>query len=370
MRGEVDGQADILVVFDIEARIPQDHPLRKIKRQVDARLAELTRRFDLAYSSEGRPSIPPERLLKSLLLQALYSIRSERQLVDQINWNMLFRWFVDLSPDDRVWDATTFTKNRDRFAERGLVQEFFDGVVREAVRAGLASSDHFTVDGTLIQAYASMKSFKRKDGKGNPPMDDDPGNPTVNFRKEKRKNDTHRSTTDPEARLMKKGPGKESKLSHGASVLMENRSGLCVGMAVHSPFPSGEAKAAAKLVERARKKLGLQVKTLGADAGYDNGPELEELEGMKVVVHVPVSGKPKDMERPGAEARERAWKRMKTKGYETSMRIRKRVEEVFGWMKTVGGQGRTRFVGRWRLRESLLMTGAAYNLVRMVRCVT
>jgi len=370
MRGQVERQADILVVFDIEARIPQDHPLRKIKSLVDARLAELTRQFDHAYSTEGRPSIPPECLLKALLLQSLYSIRSERQMVDQINWNMLFRWFVGLSPDDPVWDATTFTKNRDRFADRGLVQAFFDGVVREAVRQDLASSDHFTVDGTLIQSYASMKSFKRKDGGSKPPVDGDPGNPTMDFRGEKRSNRTHRSTTDPEARLMRKAIGKESKLTHGASVLMENRNGLCVGMAVHSPFPSGEAKAAPKLVKRARKELGMAVETLGADAGYDNGPELEKLAEMDVVVHVPVSGKPKDKDRPGAGAREVAWRRMETKGYETSMRIRKRVEEVFGWMKTIGNQARTRFVGRWRLKESLLMTGAAYNLIRMAKCVT
>jgi len=370
MRGEKERQEGMWVHFSVEARMPADDPLRKIKELVDKRLAGMSAAFDGAYSDVGRPSIPPEILLKSLLLQALYSIRSERQLVDQINWNMRYRWFVDLPADAPIWDATTFTKNRERFAMKGLVGIFFDEIVKEAIEKGLVSNEYFTVDGTLIQAHASIKSFKRKDGEGKGPEDDDPKNPTVNFHGEKRGNKTHESTTDPESLLMKKGQGKEAKLSHGASILMENRNGLCVGMRVHSPFPSGEAEAAPKLVAVARKKHGLRVTTLGADAGYDNGPELERLEDMKVLVHVPVNLRPMDPERKGAGARMRAWKRMPTKGYEISQRVRKRVEEIFGWMKTVGGQARTRFIGRWRLEESLLVTGAAYNLIRMARCVT
>jgi transposase len=369
MRGENDKQASMFVAFNVDERVHMNHPLRKIKALVDARLEEMNPQFDEAYNKYGRPSIPPESLLKAMLLQALYSIRSERQLVEQIDWNVLYRWFVDMAPDAPVWDATTFTKNRERFEEHGLVQVFFDGVVKEAIRKGLASSDHFSVDGTLVQAHASIKSFKRKDGGGKPPTDGDRGNPTVDFRGEKRGNKTHESKTDPEAKLMRKAFGKEAKLSHGVSILMENRHGLCVGVAVHTPFPSGEAEAAPELVKEARRKHGFRVKTLGADAGYDSGPGLKRLGKLGVVMHVPVD-RPKDAGRIGAKARLKAYRRMDSKGYEISMRIRKRIEEVFGWAKTVGGQARTRFVGRWRLRLSFLVTASAYNLLRMARCVT
>jgi len=265
MRGQRNDQTSMLVVFNVEERIPQDHPLRKIKVQMDTRLKDLSPKFEKAYSSEGRPSIPPESLLKALLLQVLYSICSERQLVEQINWNVLFRWFVDLEPDDPVWDATTFTKNRNRFAQEGLVQAFFDGIVKEASQQGLVSGDHFTVDNTLIEAYASMKSFKPRDGSGRPPDDDDPGNPTVNFRGEKRGNKTHVSTSDPESMLMRKAKGKEAKLSHGTSVLMENRHGLCVAVEVHEPTPSASVRTAPKLLSKTRKLLELKGRlTIGA----------------------------------------------------------------------------------------------------------
>lgn len=368
MRGKVSGQTSMLVAYNIEEQIPQDHPIRKIRAQVDARLGEMSRKFESAYSSEGRPGIPPEALLKALLLQVLYSIRSERQLVDQINWNMLYRWFVGLLPDDQVWDATTFTKNRDRFAEWGLVQAFFDQVVREAKRQGLVSSDHFSVDNTLIEAYASLKSFKPRDGSGKPPAGGSPGNPTVNFHGEKRSNKTHQSSTDPESMLMRKSNGKEARLSHGASVLMENRSGLCVAVEVHRPAPSVSVKVAPRLVSRARKLLGLKGRlTVGADKEYNGGPALRAMENAKVMPHVPTDA-PMKPGKPGVAARLRAHLRGRTKGYAISQRVRKRIEEIFGWGKTVGQLRKTSLRLRWRVHLQALLTGTAWNLVRMSKC--
>ncbi len=367
MRGQVDKQEPMWVHFSVEGRIPADEPLRKIKTLVDGRLAAMSPLFQQAYGTMGRPSIPPEQILKALLLRVLHSIRSERALVHQLNWNLLFRWFVDLAPDAPAWDATTFTKNRERFEAHGLVQAFFDGVVKEAVAHGLASTDHFTVDGTLIQAYASLKSFKPKDGSGGGPTDDDPKNPTVNFRGEKRSNATHASTTDPEARLARKGDGKEAKLCHGASILMENRTGLCVAVAIHEP--AEEARAAGPLVSQARQRMGFTGRvTVGADKGYTGGPALQALERAKAVPHVPMDARPADPNRPGAKARNRAYRRQGTMGHAISQWIRKRVEEAFGWGKTIGGMERTRYKGRWRVGLQVLVTMTAYNLIRMTKC--
>jgi transposase len=354
MRGRVDRQEPMWVHFSVEGRIPAEHPLRRIKALVDERLAAMSGQFTKAYPAMGRPSIPPEQLLKALLLQAFYSIRSERQLVEQLNWNLLFRWFLDLPADAPVWDATGFTHNRERFAAHGLVQAFFNGVVKEALAKGLASSDHFSVDGTLIQAWASLKSLTPKEGPP-PPRDEDTGNPSVNFRQERRTNATHESTTDPEAKLARRGKGKEAKLSHGASVLMENRNGLCVGVAVHEPFLHSERAAAPGLVREAKRRLGVDVETVGLDAGYAQGEgHFVALGRLGVEPHV--AG------RPPSSARDR-------KDWAVSQKIRKRIEEGFGWMKTIGGQARTKFRGRWRLKESLLVTATAYNLVRMATCL-
>ena len=368
MRGQKNEQTSMLVAYNIEEQIPQDHPIRKIRAQVDERLKEMSTKFEEAYASHGRPGIPPETLLKALLLQVLYSIRSERQLVDQINWNMLYRWFVGLLPDDQVWNATTFTKNRDRFAEWGLVQAFFNGVVKEAFRRGLVSSDHFSADNTLVEAYASLKSFKPKDGSGKPPEGGSPGNPTVDFHGEKRSNRTHQSTTDPESMLMRKSNGKEAKLSHGASVLMENRTGLCVAVDVHAPSPKESVKIVPKLVSRARKLLDLKGRiTVGADKEHNGGPALKALENAKVMPHVPTQA-PKNLWKPGGYARLRAYRRAKTKGYAISPRVRKRIEEIFGWCKTVGQLRKTSLRLRWRVRLQALLAGAAWNLVRMSKC--
>ena len=372
MRGKADYQAQIYYAIDIESWIPEDHPLRAVKRRADEVLSSMRKEFDRAYSKMGRPSIPPEMLLKALLLQALYSVRSERQLVEQLQMNLLYRWFIDLSLDAPVWDATSFTKNRERFEKHGLLRSFFDRVVESAYVEEWASSDHFTVDGTLIESYASMKSLRPKgteatrvsDGSD----DDDPGNPTVNFRGEKRSNRTHRSLTDPQARLARKSKGVGSQLAHAAHVLMENRNGLVVDVSVSEANGHAERREALTLVRRARKRHRLKPRTLGADKGYAAGAFLHELESKeKIVPMIPMPKGPIRAAGPEAEARRRAKRRQKTKGYKTSQRIRKRVEETFGWTKTIGGLKRSRHVGRWKIYQQALVANAAYNLLRMAR---
>jgi transposase len=328
--------------------------------------------FDRAYARRGRPSVPPEMLLKALLLQTLYSIRSERQLVDQIQMNLLYKWFLDLSLDAAAWDATTFTKNRERFAEHGLVRKFFERVVAQAYLEEWASNEHFTVDGTLIESYASMKSVRPK-GSGTERVsegsdDEDPGNPTVNFRGEKRRNETHRSVVDPEARLYRKSYGVGAKLCHGAHVLMENRNGLVVDVSVSEANNRSERSEALRLVRRAKRRHRLRMKTLAADRGYAAGAFLFELEGEEGVVPlVPMPAVPIKATGPEAEARRRAKRRQKTKRFAVAQRIRKRVEEINGWTKAIGGLRRSRHVGRWKIDQVALLVHAAYNLLRMAR---
>jgi transposase len=372
MRGKPDYQSQIYYAIDIESWIEGDHPLRAVKHRADEVLKAMRPDLERAYAKFGRPSIPPEMLLKALLLQALYSVRSERQLVEQIRMNLLYRWFIDLSLDGVVWNATTFTKNRERFEKHGLVRRFFDEVVKQAYVEEWASSEHFTVDGTLIESYASMKSLRPKHSKATRVSDgaddDDQGNPTVNFRGEKRSNRTHRSLTDPEARLARKSKGVGSQLAHTAHVLMENRNGLVVDVSVSEANGRAERTEALTMVRRARKRHRLKPKTLGADKGYAAGAFLNELESKeKIVPMIPI---PKGAIRaagPEAEARRRARRRQRTKGYQTSQRIRKRVEETFGWTKTIGGLRRSRHVGRWKIGQQALIVNAAYNLLRMAR---
>jgi len=372
MRGKPDYQSQIYYPIDIEAWIAPDHPLRGVKRRADAVLGGMRKDFDRAYAKLGRPSIPPEMLLKALLLQALYSIRSERQLVDQIQMNLLYKWFIDLSLDAAAWNATTFTKNRERFEKHGLLRKFFDQVVSQAYVEEWASNDHFTVDGTLIESYASMKSVKAKDrseesvSEGSD--DGDPGNPTVNFRGEQRRNDTHQSVVDPEARLYRKSYGVGAKLCHGAHVLMENRNGLVVDVSLSEANTRSERTEALRMVRRSRRRHGLRMRTLAADKGYAAGAflhELEEKEGVVPLVAMPnVPIKAKDAE---GDARRRARRRQKTKRYAVAQRIRKRVEEINGWTKAVGGLRRSRHVGRWKIYQVALVVHAAYNLLRMGR---
>jgi transposase len=374
MRGKPDYQSQIYYAIDIESWIPEAHPLRAVKGRADAILHSMHRKFERAYSRMGRPSIPPEMLLKALLLQALYSIRSERQLVEQIQMNLLYRWFIDLSLDAPAWDATTFTKNRERFERHGLLRNFFDRVVEGAYLEDLASEEHFSVDGTLVESYASMKSLRPIDSGeervSDGSEDDDPGNPTVNFRGERRGNATHRSLTDPEARLMRKSLGQQAKLSHGVHVLMENRSGLVVDVSVSEARTRAEREEALVMTRRVRKRHRVVMRTLAADKGYDAGPFLHTLERERVVPLIPIRDRPIRSRGPAADARRRARRRQRTKRYQMSQRTRKRVEESIGWSKTIGGLRRSRHVGRWKIGQQALIVYATYNLLRLARLAT
>lgn len=372
MRGQPDYQSQIYYAIDIESWIPEEHPLRSVKRRADGILRSMHREFERAYSRMGRPSIPPEMLLKALLLQALYTIRSERQLVEQVRMNLLYRWFIDLSLDAPVWDATTFTKNRERFERHGLLRSFFDRIVDGAYLEGLASEEDFSVDGTLIESYSSMKSLRPIDSGdarvSDGSEDEDPGNPTVNFRGERRTNATHRSLTDPEARLMKKSPGERARLAHGGHVLMENKAGLVVDVSLSEARTKAERSEARAMVRRVRKRHGLRMRTLAADKGYDAGAFLHGLEvEEKIVPLVPIREGPIRSRGPEADARRRARRRRRTKRYRMAQRIRKRVEESIGWAKTIGGLRRSRHVGRWKIAQQALIVFAGYNLLRLAR---
>jgi transposase len=358
MRGEVTKQASMLSLMVPEQRVPSDHPLRVIKAIADTALAALSSKFDEIYASEGRPSIPPERLLKGCLLIAFFTIRSERQFSEQLNYNLLFRWFLDMSMDESVFDPSTFAKNRDRLLSAQVAQRFFELVWDQAKRAGLTSSDHFTVDGTLIEAWASMKSFKPKDEKpGDRPPTDDPGNPTVDFHGEKRSNETHQSTTDPEARLAKKGKGKEAKLAFSTHVLMENRNGLCAGIRVDEADGRAEPRNALVLI-REQKAKGEEPKTLAGDKGYDTADFVQQLREEGVTPHVAQNiSKQRGSNIDGRTTRHG--------GYAVSQHCRKKVEEIFGWGKTVGGMRKTRYKGKKRTGMWAYLMAAAYNLVRM-----
>lgn len=369
MRGRGGDGSDLFHTFVLEDLVPAGHPLRPIKQRADAILRGMSRQFNQAYGKTGRPSVPPERLIKAMLLQALFSIRSERQLCEQIQYNMLFRWFLDMTPSEKVWTPEAFCMNRERFDVYELPRLFFDRVVNEAILNGLVSEEHFSVDGTLIQSWASQKSLRpigTKDRKvSDSSDDDDPGNPTVNFRKQKRSNATHRSIVDPESRLARKGQGKPALLSHSGHVLMENRNGLCVDIRVDAADGHAERRNAIKMIDHARRRQSLEVATLGADAGYDDGAFLNALEEADVTPHVAIRRGEIVAEDAGGDARRRGRDRMRSVVYAISQRIRKRSEEIIGWCKTIGGLARTSFVGRWKIQMQSEMTGAAYNLLRM-----
>lgn len=360
MRGTPDRQASMLALISIEARIPTGHPLRRIKRMADQELLGLSRVFDRMYSNVGRPSVAPEKILKSLLLIALYSVRSERQFCEQLGYNLLFRWFLDMELIEESFDATVFSKNRERLMEHEVGRLFFEAVVGQARGAGLMSDDHFTVDGTLIEAWASLKSFRPKGEERSGDKDQgDPGNRWVDFHGEKRRNDTHESTTDPDSLLMRKGPGKEAKLSYGAHALMENRNGLLVDLEVSQATGISEREAAEHMLKRQKRK-GVKVKSLGADKGYDTHDFVGFLRRRKILPHVAAN-----TNRKGGSAIDGRTTRHTS--YSISQRIRKRVEEIFGWMKTVGGFRKTRFRGTERTQLAAWWVGAAYNLLRMAK---
>ena len=337
-----------------EARVRKDHPLRAIRALMEEILHQLSRQFDRMYASVGRPSIAPEKLLRAQVLQMLYSIRSERLLMEQMDYNLLFRWFVGLNADDEVWDASTFTKNRDRLLQAEVAQEFLAAVVEQARRQGLISDEHFTVDGTLLEAWASAKSFKPKDEKESPPPDD-PGNPTVNFRGEKRSNDTHESKTDPEARLARKGKGKESKLSYSGNLLVENRNGLIMDVEVFQANGTAERDAALVMLEQI---AGTNPLTVGGDKGYDTEDFVKECRHMRVTPHVA-----QNHARRGGSAIDGRTTRQP--GYAISQRKRKRIEECFGWLKTIALLRKVRHRGVCKVHWIFTFACAAYNLVRL-----
>lgn len=377
MRGRADQQLPLFHIFEVEDRIRADHPLRDIKRRTDRILDSLHAKFEAAYSTTGRPSVPPERLLKALLLMALYSVRSERQLCEQIDLNLLFRWFLDMQPSDDGFDATTFTKNRQRLETHGLTNAFFDAVVAEAIAKDLCS-EHFSVDGTLIESFASAKSFQSKEAandKDKTPPDSNgykPSNPDVDFHGQKRTNETHQSKTDPEAKLYRKGPGKEAKLSHFGHVLTENRNGLIITITATEANGTAERAATLDMLDDLKETHKLVPKTVGGDKGYDDGDFFEKLENRKIEPHIPLVKDPVDPKTvkhkkrlPGVRARRRMKRRMSTRAYKLSQRCRKKVEECFGWLKSVAGMGRSRVLGRWKLRQLLEVSAAAFNLVRL-----
>jgi transposase len=373
MRGQADEQTPLFHVFSVEDRIPDAHPLRDIKRRTDRILAAMGPDFDAAYSTTGRPGVPPERLLKAQLLRMLYSIRSERQLCETIDVNLLFRWFLDMQPSEDTFDATAFTHNRARLHAHQLERKFFDAVVAEAIDQGLCS-EHFSVDGTLIESYAAAKSFQPKDGPPDDPKDANgfqPRNPDVDFHGQKRSNDTHASRTDPEAKLYRKGMGKEAKLSHMGHIFSENRHGLIINITATEASGTAERAAALDLLDEARTTHAIPVATVGADKGYDSGEFFQELESRGVEPHVPLVKEPvepetvNDQRRPGVEARQRMKSRQSGEGYRLSQKCRKKIEECFGWLKTVAGWDRCGTVGRWKLEQGLKLAAAAFNLVRL-----
>ena len=358
MRGRYDSQATMLAVIDLETRVSSDHPLRVIKRLADQALKALSPDLDRMYANVGRPSIPPERLLKLSLLIALYSVRSERAFCEQLDYNLLFRWFLDMNLIEPSFDATTFTKNRERLLRHGVGRALFGEVVLEAERQGLLSDEHFTVDGTLIEAAASLKSFKPRDGDPPRATDADPGNPSVDFHGERRSNATHQSTTDPEARLLRKGKGKEARLVFMAHALMENRHGMLVDFQTTQATGTAERDIVPELLEQARGR-DFHPGTLGGDKGYDTRDCVADLRRRGVTPQVAQNNKGRSSAIDGRTTRHT--------GYAVSQRIRKRVEEIFGWMKTVGGFRRTRYRGLDRTGLAGHLVATAYNLVRMAK---
>jgi transposase len=355
MRGPDTQQSAMFSYLSPEQRVPADHPLRPIRVMVDLALKALSPAFGQMYADFGRPSIAPEKLLRALLLQVLYTVRSERMLMEQLEYNLLFRWFVGLNMDEAVWVPTVFSKNRDRLLEGDIAQKFFDQVLEQATAAGLVSDEHFSVDGTLIEAWASQKSFQRKDQTEEPPPKDDPGNPTINFHGETRRNDTHESKTDPEARLARKSSGHESKLAYCGNAMIENRNGLVVDTELLQANGTAERDAALLMVER---RESTERVTVAGDKGYDTKDFVAEVRGMNATPHVAQNDK-----RPGGSAID--GRTTRHAGYKVSQRKRKRIEEVFGWLKTVGALRKTRHRGVFKVGWVFTFAASAYNLVRM-----
>ncbi|HVI08076.1 MAG TPA: IS5 family transposase [Candidatus Binatia bacterium] len=354
MRGTDQQQDHVFSYISPEQRVRKDHPLRPIRTMVDEILKQLSPQFDKMYAKVGRPSIPPEQLLRAQLLQMFYSVRSERLLMEEMDYNILFRWFVGLNLDDPVWDATVFTKNRDRLLEAEVAKEFLRRVVAHAREQGWTSDEHFTMDGTLLEAWASLKSFQRKD-KTNSSPPEDPGNPTVDFHGEKRSNRTHESKSDPEAQLARKGQGKEAKLSYSGNLLVENRNGLIVSSRVWEATGIAERYAALEMLQEIP---GIRRVTVGGDKGFDTADFVRECRNLRMTPHVA-----QNLGRRGGSAVDSRTTRHA--GYRISQRKRKRIEECFGWLKTIALLRKVRHRGTLKVDWMFTFACAAYNLVRM-----
>ena len=355
MRGGDERSGSLFSYVDLEARVGKDQPLRTIRVVVNEALAGLSGEFSALYARLSRLSTPPEKLLRAMLLQAFYSIRSERQLMERLEFDLLFRWFVGLGVDDAVWDHSTFSKNRDRLLEGDVAAKLLSAVLGEPRVKRLLSTDHFSVDGTLVEAWASMKSFRPKDGSGEPPPPGGGRNRETDFHGQKRSNETHTSTTDPEARLYRKGPGKEAKLYFMGHALMENRNGRVVDACLTEANGHAERIAALHMIEpRADRPRPI---TLGADKAYAAEDFVNELRSMNATPHVAQNTSGRSSAIDGRTARH--------PGYAVSQRVRKRIEEAFGWIKTVAGQERTKFRGRERVGWAFTFAAAAYNLARL-----
>jgi len=354
MRGDANRQVTMLTAITPDHKVPKDHPIREIKPIVERALQKLSPTFNAMYAKVGRPSIPPEHLLKGCLLIALYSIRSERQFCERLEYDLLFKWFLDLNIEDPAFDASTFSKNKERLLEHDVARQFFVAVREEARRRRLLSADHFTVDGTLLEAWASMKSVHPRE-EGGPPVRGGK-NPNVDYRGERRRNETHLSATDAEARLARKGGGKEARLCYAGHVLTENRNGLVVDVAVTEATGTAEGEAGLEMLGRQRRQ---RRRTVGADKGYDTKGFVA---GCRALGVTPQVAKHTNKRRSAIDGRV-----TRHRGYGISQRKRKRVEEIFGWIKTVGGGRKLRYIGAARNQLWAELTAAAYNLVRMAR---
>jgi len=354
MRGPDEQTSHLFSYIGPEQRVRPDHPLRAVRRMTDEVFTTLSPRFEALYAEIGRPSIPPEQLLRALLLQYLYTVRSERLLMEEIDYSILYRWFVGLSLDEAIWSPTTFSKNRDRLLRGDVAAVFFDAVIAQARAAGLLSDEHFTVDGTLLEAWASLKSFQRTDRQDDaPPPPDDPGNPTVDFHGEARRNDTHRSKTDPDAQLARKGTGREAKLSYAGHVLLDNRHGLVANVCVTAATGTAERDAALVLLAQAP-----HAKTVGGDKGFDVASFVAGLRARGVTPHVA-----QNLTRRGGSAIN--GRTTRHAGYAVSQQKRKLVEQVFGWLKTVGGLRKLRHRGGELVDWVVTFAAAAYNLIHL-----
>jgi transposase len=355
LRGTDERMGALFSYVDLDARVRRNHPLRVILAVVNEALGAMEREIASLYSETGRPSIAPERLLRAMLLQAFYSIRSERQLMERIEFDLLFRWFVGLGIDDPVWDHSTFSKNRDRLLEGVVAARFLSAILAQPRVKRLLSGDHFSVDGTLVEAWASMKSFRAKEeGPDDPDPPESGRNPDGDFRGEKRSNATHASTTDPDAKLYRKGPGMEAKLCFIGHALMENRSGLLVDTCLTQAGGHAERVAALAMIEPLAERP--RPVTLGADRGYDAADFVNELRTLHVRPHVAQN----TTRRSAIDGRT-----TRHAGYKASQRVRKRIEEAFGWMKSIGGMRRPMLRGLPRLGFAFTFAAAAYNLVRL-----